>query len=34
MMAGASKKLFYLDDLWVGQRFRSGSLTVEAAEIR
>jgi acyl dehydratase len=32
--AGASKHLFYLDDLWVGQRFRSGSLTVEAADIK
>ena len=25
---------FYLDDLWVGQRFRSGSVTIDAAGIK
>jgi acyl dehydratase len=29
-----SPRAFYLDDLWVGQRFTSGSLRVEESEIK
>ena len=31
---GRTRQVFYLDDLRVGQRFTSGSLTVEEAEIK
>ncbi|MFO1152856.1 MAG: MaoC family dehydratase [Rhodospirillales bacterium] len=31
---GRTRGGLYLEDLWVGQRFRSGSLTVDEAEVK